>query len=205
MFTEGFRMTFFQAFRALRALLPAVLLLCLPASATTMLKVDVPGLTHSSDLIVHGTVRRLQSRWSGDGRRIVTDVEIQVTETLKGQASGTVLVTQPGGQVGDIGQKVSGLASFASGEEVVVFLSRQGPRAYRVSGLAQGKYQVQRPEGDPRVLAVPESTGDALLLDAATRQPVEGASRGLSLEDLKAAIRAALAEPTPVRAQERRP
>ena len=198
-------MTLSQAFHALRALLPAVLLLCLPAGATTMLKVELPELARSADLIVHGKVLRLQSRWSGDGRRILTDVEIQVTEALKGQAGPTVLVTQPGGRVGDIGQKVSGLASFAAGEEVVVFLSRQGPQGYRVSGLAQGKYQVQRTEAEAQALAVPESTGDALLLDAASRQPVEGTSRGLALEELKAAIRAALAPPTPARSQERQP
>ena len=180
---------------ALRAFLPVVLLLCVPASATTLLRAELPELARSADTIVHGTVRRVESRWSGDGRRIVTDVEIQVTEALKGQPGGTVLVTQPGGRVGDIGQKVSGLATFVSGEEVVVFLSRQGPQAFRVSGMAQGKYQVQRPEGESRALAVPESLGDTLVLDAATRRPVEVSSRSLPLTELKAAIRTALAQP----------
>jgi hypothetical protein len=190
---------------ALRALLPVVLLLCLPASATTMLRADLPELAQSADAIVHGTVRRMESRWSGDGRKIVTDVEIQVTETLKGQAGGTVLVTQPGGRVGDIGQKVSGLASFSPGEEVVLFLERRGPRAFRVAGMAQGKYKVQRSEGGTRALAVPEPTGDSLLLDPDTRQPTTSSLRTLSLAELKASIRTALQQPPPVRAQEKRP
>jgi hypothetical protein len=188
---------------ALRALLPAVLLLSLSASATTMLRADLPELTRSSDTIVHGTVRRVESRWSGDGRRILTDVEIQVTETLKGQAGGTVLVTQPGGRVGDIGQRVSGLASFTPGEEVVVFLERRGTRSFRVAGMAQGKYKVQRSEEGTRVLAVPEPT-DALLVDPDTRQPTTSALQALSLAELKASIRTALQQP-PVGTQEKRP
>jgi hypothetical protein len=189
-----------------RALLPFVLLLSLSASATTMLRADLPELAQTSDAIVHGTVRRVESRWSGDGRRIVTDVEIQVTEALKGQAGSTVLVTQPGGQVGDIGQRVSGLAAFTPGEEVVVFLERRGKTAFRVSGMAQGKYQVQRPEGGKSAMAVPEPTGDVLLLDPDTRQPTASSQRSLSLQELKAAIRTALEQKqAPVRSQEKRP
>ncbi len=190
---------------ALRALLPTVLLLCLPASATTLLRADLPELSQTADAIVHGTVRRVESRWSGDGRRIVTDVEIQVTESLKGQAGNMVLVTQPGGQVGDIGQKVSGLASFTPGEEVVLFLERRGTQAFRVSGMAQGKYKVQRSEGGTRAMAVPEPAGDALLLDPSTGQPTTSSQHTMSLSELKASIRTALQKPPPVRAQEKRP
>ncbi|ATB37599.1 hypothetical protein CYFUS_003024 [Cystobacter fuscus] len=189
---------------AFRVLLATAVLLCVPASATTLLKMDLPELSHSADVIVHGTVRRMESRWSGDHRLIVTDVEIQVTESLKGQASGTVLVTQRGGEVGDIGQKVSGLASFAPNEEVVVFLERRGP-AFHVSGMAQGKYKVLRTEGETRAMAVPESTGEALLLDARTHQTVTSSRPSLPLSDLKAAIRAALQQPAPMRSQEKRP
>ncbi len=190
---------------ALRALPPFVLLISLAASATTMLRADLPELAHTSDAIVHGTVRRVESRWSGDGRRIVTDVEIQVTEALKGEASSTVLVTQPGGRVGDTGQMVSGLASFSSGEEVVVFLERKGTRAFRVVGMAQGKYKVQRSEDGTRALAVPEPTGDVLLLDPDTREATTSSARTLSLAELKASIRTALQQSPATGAQEKRP
>jgi hypothetical protein len=189
----------------LRALLSLVLLLGLSASATTMLRVDLPELARTADAIVHGTVRRVESRWSGDGRRIITDVEIQVSETLKGQAGGSVLVTQPGGRVGDIGQMVSGLASFAPGEEVVLFLERRGTRAFRVAGMAQGKYKVQRSEDGTRALAVPEPTGDVLLVDPDTRQATTTSARTLSLAELKEAIRTALQQPPSAGAQEKRP
>jgi hypothetical protein len=180
---------------ALPSLLVAALLLGLPAAATTMLKMDLAGLAQTADTVVHGTVRRMESRWSGDRRRIVTDVEIEVAETLKGQASGTVLIVQPGGRVGDIGQKVHGMASFTPGEEVVVFLDRKGPSAFRVTGMAQGKYQVRRSADSRSALAVPEGAGDARLLDPTTRQPAASEQKAMTLDELKAAIRTALQKP----------
>lgn len=187
-----------------RALLPVVLLLCLSASATTMLSVGLPELTRSADTIVQGTVRRVESRWSGDGRRIVTDVELQVSEALKGQPGNSVLVTQSGGRVGDLGQKVSGEASFALGEEVVVFLERRGVQGFRVLGMAQGKYQVQRSPDGTRVMAVPD-LGDLLLLEPTTHQPTTLAPQALSLAQLKSTIHTALQQPAAVRAQEKQP
>jgi hypothetical protein len=179
----------------LSTLLTAALLFGLPTAATTMLRIELSELAQTADTVVHGTVRRMESRWSGDRTRIVTDVEIQVSETLKGQAGSTVVVIQPGGRVGDIGQVVHGLASFTEGEEVVVFLERRGASAFRVTGMAQGKYQVRRSADERSVLAVPENTGDTLLLDPATRQPTATAQRTLTLDELKAAIKTALQQP----------
>jgi hypothetical protein len=174
-----------------RTLLLAAFLGAVPASATTQLKVELSELTRGADAVVHGVVRRVESRWSGDKMRIVTDVEIQVTESLKGQPGGTVLVTQPGGRVGDVGQVVHGLASFSAGEEVVVFLEKRGARAFRVSSMAQGKYQVKRDADGKTALAVPEPS-EALLLDPVTRKPTASALQPVTLEALKAAVRAAL-------------
>jgi hypothetical protein len=188
----------------LRSLLPmllaGLLLIGLPAAATTMLRLDVPELAQSSDTVVHGTVRRVESRWSGDRRRIITDVEIQVTEALKGEPGSTVLLIQPGGSVGDIGQAVHGSASFTPGEEVVVFLERKGASAFRLSGMAQGKYQVRRAADSQTVLAVPEDTQQVLLLDPDTRQATTATRKTLTLQELKTAIRTALQQP----AQEKR-
>jgi hypothetical protein len=180
---------------ALSAVLATALLLGLPAAATTMLRIDLTELAQTADTVVHGTVRRMESRWSGDHRRIITDVELEVSETLKGQAGSTVLLIQPGGRVGDIGQVVHGLASFSEGEEVVVFLERHGSEAFKVKAMAQGKYQVRRSADSKTVLAVPQDTGDSLLLDPATRKPAASEQKTLTLEELKAAIRTALQQP----------
>ncbi len=127
------------AFVAHRCSWPA-LLAGLPAAATTMLRIDLPELAQSADTVVHGTVRRVESRWSGDKRRIVTDVEIEVTESLKGQPGSTVLVVQPGGQVGDIGQMVhgAGLLHRGRGGGGVPGAPRRR-RAFRVHGHGPGQ------------------------------------------------------------------
>ncbi|ADO71203.1 hypothetical protein [Stigmatella aurantiaca] len=190
---------------ALRALLTAAWLFGVPASASTMLKLDLTALSHTSDAVVHGTVRRVESRWSRDHRRILTDVEIEVSESLKGQPGSTVLLIQPGGRVGDIGQVVSGMASFTQGEEVVVFLERRGARAFGLVGMSQGKYEVRRAQDTHSVLAVP-AVKDVHLLDPETRQPTALEPRTTTLDELKAAIRAALQQPKPTgAAQESRP
>lgn len=188
---------------ALRALLSITLLIGLPVGATTLLRTDVAELSSASDTIVQGTVRRVQSRWSGDGRRIVTDVEIEVTDTLKGQPGGTVLVTQPGGKVGDIGQVIHGLATFSPGEEVIVFLEKRGKVSFQVSSMAQGKFQVRRDADGKTVLAVPEPTGDTLLLDPVTRQPTASAMKPVPLTELKASVRTALKRAEPSKQEKR--
>lgn len=191
----------------LSALRPVLLLLSLlawlPASATTLLRVDLQQLSTRSDAVVHGTVRRVESRWSGDKRRILTDVEVEVIEPLKGQPGRTVLVTHPGGQIGEIGQKVSGLASFSPGEEVVLFLERRGPQAFRVTAMAQGKFRVERSADGRTALALPEPLGDTVLIDPGTGGPTASALKPLTLAELKASIRAALQQPA--RPQEKRP
>jgi hypothetical protein len=179
----------------LPTLLSALLLLGLPAAATTMLRLDLPALAQGADTVVHGTVRRVESRWSGDRRRILTDVEIQVTEALKGQPGSTVLLIQSGGKVGDIGQAVHGTASFTPGEEVVVFMERRGASAFQLSGMSQGKYQVRRASDGQSALAVPEDTQQVLLLDPDTRQATSSTRKTLTLQELKAAVRTALQQP----------
>jgi hypothetical protein len=163
-----------------------------------MLRQDVPELSRRADAVIRGTVLRSESRWSGDRRRIFTEVEIQVAETLKGSARKTVLVRQPGGVVGNIGQRVDGVASFKQGEEVVVFLARRPDDSFAVAGMAQGKFRVERSSDGRAAFAIP---GDvhAQVLDPATGQPAEVQRRPLTLDELRGQIRNALAAPSPDR------
>lgn len=164
------------------------------ASATSMLSSDLPTLSQSSDEVLRGKVRRVESRWNGDHTRIMTDVEIEVLESFKGAQTQTVLVTQPGGSVNGFSQMVSGLAEFEPGEEVVVFLRRYGRKGFHVSGLAQGKFTVERSADGKEVMAVPASTGEALLLDPVTHQPTTSSLRSLSLTELRTAVKRAAAQ-----------
>ena len=165
------------------------------AGATTLLRTELPELTQGSDVVVQGRVRHMESRWSADGRRILTDVHLEVTDALKGTPGAIVTLTQPGGRVGDIAQRVDGLASFTPGEEVVVFLQQGGAERFVLRGMAQGKYSVKREGAGREPLAVPEAVGEALLIDGKTGQSTSVRSQTLTLAQLKQRVRSALQSP----------
>ncbi len=169
-------------------------LLCAPAFATTLVALDVEGLTRLSDVVVRAQVLESQARVTKDGARIVTDTELEVLEALKGAPARRLVAMQPGGVVGEIGQKVDATARFEPGEEVVVFLERRGDR-YTVAGMLQGKWRVERSSG--RAVARPQTDGDALYLDPATHAPVPRPAESLPLDELTRRVKAALPAPVP--------
>ncbi len=178
------------------ALLPIVL--ASAAFGTTVLAVDLPTLSHDSDLIIVGTVRASAARLTQDGRRVVTDTEIQVSEVLKGKADGgSVVVMQPGGIVGDVGQRVDGTAHFTVGEEVVVFLDRRGTDRFAVTAMSQGKFRVERSTDGKAVFAVPQGGASAMIVDPLTQKETSIRLKSMSLNDLKTKIASALAAPAP--------
>jgi hypothetical protein len=174
----------------------ALALFALPAGATSLLYRDVPALSRASDAIVVARVVKTESRWTPDHRRIVTDVTLQVSESLKGAPGSTVVVRQAGGQVGEMGQRVDGMASFARGEEVLVFLTQRPDQSFLLSGMSQGKYHVER-AANGKVLAHPESPGTARFIDPQTQAEIEVKPQTLELPTLKTQIRTALAQPQP--------
>jgi hypothetical protein len=162
--------------------------------ASTVLYADLPELSRHADAVIRGTVVKQQSRWSGDGMRIFTDVEIRVEERIAGQTPEVVIVRQPGGIVGDIGQRVAGLASFEPGEEVVVFLEARPRAVYLVAGMSQGKYRVERSRDGKKVMAVPERGSEARLIDPKTRQERAARTEPVELDELRRQVRRAAAE-----------
>jgi hypothetical protein len=120
-----------------------LLLAAAPARAMLALPATVEDLTRSSDAVVRGKVASVSARWSEDQRRIFTYVEVEPASVWRGAAPARVSVLVPGGVVGNIGQRVDGAPGFVQGEEVVVFLSGAEAGAFRVTGLAQGKFSVR--------------------------------------------------------------
>ena len=120
-------------------------LLALPAGrsvATTVPEMSLRELVASSESIVHGIVESTQSRWNEDRTLIVTDVRITVLDAVKGAPGGSVVVTQPGGQVGKLRVEVDGASAFVPGEEAVLFLAPGPERETNVFGLFRGRFDV---------------------------------------------------------------
>jgi hypothetical protein len=105
-----------------RPLLTALLLVPSLALGTVVLSLSFEELTARAPLIVHATAHASSTDWDQEHAKIWTWTELVVKDTLKGDRLASVLVKQPGGIVGEVGQHVSGAATFAPGEEVVLFL-----------------------------------------------------------------------------------
>ena len=178
----------------MKRLAPLGFLAASTALATTLIAADVPALARSADAIVIGTVVSSNPRLSADGFRIVTDTEISVTEALKGQTVATLVVTEPGGIVGNLGQKVEGTATFEVGEEVVVFLDKRSDR-FRVTGMLQGKFRLERSSDGRTRYAIPQAVLQTRLVDPVTHQETVSALKSVELQLFKAQIAAALKGP----------
>ena len=177
-------------------LLSGCVLWALAAHATVTQVRDVETLTRDSDAVVRGTVQSVESSWVGQGtqKSIVTRVKIRVSENLKGDPGSVAEVVQPGGIIpeSDIGQIVHGMPEFQRGEEVVVFLKRHAPSVatFWVSGMAQGKYTVERTSDGKNAFAVPSAVDAALV--GADGQPATSSAKPLELTELRKRIQAAV-------------
>jgi len=132
------------------ALAAAALAAAAPALAALSVPASVEELARGSDAVVRGRVMSLASHPSADGRRISTSVEVEATSVWRGTVPARVTVVVPGGTAGRVAQRVAGAPQFTVGEEVVVFLGQMGKaQAYRVTGLAQGKFAVEADQARP--------------------------------------------------------
>jgi len=157
------------------------------ALASTAVRLDTPALVAASTDVVDGNVVSSSSVWTGDHRRIVTHVVVEVRDTWKGTAAGRITVVQPGGERDGIGQRVSGVAPLSSGERVVLFLERTGPY-HRVVGLAQGVYRVVPVEGSSELRAVPASLEGLELVSPPGHEPA--VRTPISLSALRTSVQA---------------
>ena len=176
-------------------LLLALLLLAAPAGATTMRALDTRALVRESSDIVIGTVAGVRSYWNAAHTRILTDVTLDVRETLAGQAATQLTLTQYGGEVDGVRVSVPGAPLFVPGEEALLFVWRDGGGHAQVNGLAQGKFDIARDAATGEQLVQRGVAGFAVR-DVRTLRPLrrQEAAPRLRLDDLVREIHAALRE-----------
>ncbi len=113
------------------------------ATAATLPRIPLETLIARSEHIVYARVVASRSVWDPQTRTIWTETELRVMESAKGTSAGSLVVSEPGGVLGDVGHVFPGVPQFRLDEEVVVFLYRAGNRL-RVTGLGGGMYTVTR-------------------------------------------------------------
>jgi hypothetical protein len=131
-----------------------------PTGATTIVQLSLDQLVQASSLVVRGRAMAQQSTWNAQRTSIVTLTTIAVEQAVKGEASGTIVVEQPGGAVGSYRVGVPGTVHFQPNTSYVLFLEPAPPEPqqlvphYLVVGLLQGAYRIytDRVTGEERVI-----------------------------------------------------
>lgn len=149
-----------RRFKSLKSILTIFvqIIFIVSLSKALMIKLSLEKLTICSDAIILGEVKEIQCQWSLDNSVILTMVTLQVIEILKGSINNNkILIQYPGGQVEDIGLKVSDMPSFHLNEKGLVFLTfikdpqneKNSPLsaisilpAFSIFGAAQGKFSI---------------------------------------------------------------
>lgn len=163
-----------------------------PAGASTFVRVGLDYLVAGNGLIVAGEVLSTRSYWNDPGTLILTDVQISVSEVLKGRlADHEITVTIPGGTVGDDTIAVLGGAELIQGSSYVLFLQKgdlPGARGVRVvRDHSQGIYEIRLGQGGLR--AISQAVRMELVPDAFGNVTAPGGAPGLPLQAVRQSVR----------------
>ena len=129
-------------------ILTLALLFLLPIAKVeaVMVELSLEQLTRDADLILVGKVESVTSQMT-DGK-IFSLATISVESKIKGELEpeqSIIVVSFPGGKVGDIGMKVEDSPNYQKDEEVVVFLKKmQGESHFFTVGSSQGKFIIDQ-------------------------------------------------------------
>jgi hypothetical protein len=109
-----------------------------------VIKLSAKDLTDESTAVLYGKCSGVKSEWNADRSIIFTYVTVVPEEYIKGNLGTEVVLTIPGGQVGDIIYEVSDMPVFAEGEETVAFIWTNPDGKNLVTGGAQGKMKIEK-------------------------------------------------------------
>lgn len=150
-----------------RKVLSILLLSFFPAAAfsTTVLELSLDSLGSRSDLIATGRCVSKRVHFNLDKTRIYTDWTVAVESVIKGGAEGQIVIRQFGGEISDIGMKMTGTARFEQGEEVLLFAYKGEEGVMRLVGLGQGKFKIVTDKATGEKYALRDTSGLLLVSD----------------------------------------
>ena len=168
-----------------------------PASATTLVRQSLENLVADNGVIVVGEVIGKHSYWNEGGTFILTDLQIETREVLKGKvAASEITVTIPGGTVGDLSTLIVDGAELAEGRSYVLFLDRKSFLGVKdvltVDDHAQGVFEVVQDNGKGGkggLRAVSQASKTRLVPDVFGESAAPGKAEGLVFEKMKQSVR----------------
>lgn len=118
------------------------------AYATTLVYDNDGELALQSQAVVLGRVVNVVSEYVPETSGVHTRVAIRVDSLVAGSVGGeTIELTELGGEVSGVSEKIFGAPAYRVGERVLVFVERDGKGRLRTTGLAAGKYSVEASSG----------------------------------------------------------
>jgi hypothetical protein len=163
------------------------------ANATTVLAPSFEELVAQADIVFEGEVIETRARVSAerDGSPIVTDVYFRIRKVLKGESSPSLVLQFLGGEVGDLGFKVDGVPTFATGDRDVIFAQTPARLISPIVGMMYGRVRITA-DGAGRQEIVRLFDGrplrDVGTFGAAAAQPLLSANPSMSLTAFESAI-----------------
>jgi hypothetical protein len=134
-----------------------------PAAASTFLAMTPDELAAKADSVVEGRVVAVRSFWNPEHTAILTEADLEIDQTVVGDAAGVVTLRTFGGKVGNYVIVAHGFPTFRRGERLLLFLEPEQAGARKVLGYQQGQYRI-RADAKGRAIAVPAFEGGATLL-----------------------------------------
>ncbi len=162
------------------------------AQAASVEKLTLGQMVKMSPRIVVGTVTDVSSAWNENHTQVFTTVTVDVSESLKGSASGAITFQQVGGVVGDIRVSVPGFPVFRKGSELLLFLNNDPSGHIPTVGLGQGKFDVFVDDRTGEKMVANDVLG-LEMLDAG--KLTEASTMRMSLSSMKESIKEALESP----------
>jgi hypothetical protein len=170
--------------------------------ATLVPAMTLEELASQSQSVVQGKVVRTWSAWDNSQQLIWTHYEVEVSDSLKGPAQGTLVVSEPGGTIGETSMLIAGTPVYEVGEEIVLFTEATPIGYARTCGWGQGKFRVSAAQDGTRK-SVAWGRGTVELVESADKkQSAPGETRtalqtlnGMGLDEFKARVRTLIAAP----------
>jgi hypothetical protein len=125
----------------------------LPVHASLFVAMTAEELIEHSEAVIQGKVIAQRSHWDEQGKMVVTDTTVHVTDTIVGVPREFETVRTLGGSVGRFHVQAIGFPQLNKGEQVILFV-QSSDGVSRIVGHQQGHFEVvERLDGV--LLAVP--------------------------------------------------
>lgn len=167
-----------------------VLEIASPVRAAVVIVPDFDRLVARAELVAVTEVVDTRAVWrqTADGSFIVTLVDFEVLDVLKGRASTRLTLEFLGGAIGGVALHVPGMPSFRTGDRDVLFVESVTRAAISpLVGFAHGRFRVAR-SGDG-LEHVTTYNGRPFTAVGTATQPLTASDAAMSLRDFAAEIR----------------